>query len=153
MGGKMLPFIIVAVIIMAVVVGIFALNLNKWLEKPIDQNTNTSVTEVNPSIPPEVKVSQALDEESDEDNKTVIISVSVEESPVEVDKVQLLEYETRKVIDETDVFQDGVAILNVSENGKYTVKAHGVNDRNVDIKCTRKKKIRTIFVRRIYSCR
>ena len=76
MGGKMLPFIIIAVIIMAVVVGVFALNLNKWMENPNQQSPDTSVTEVNPKVQPEFMVSQALDEESDENDKTVIISIS-----------------------------------------------------------------------------
>lgn len=132
MGGKMLPFIIIAVIIMAVVVGVFALNLNKWMENPNQQSPDTSVTEVNPKVQPEFMVSQALDEESDENDKTVIISISAKDSPVEISKVQLLEYETKKVISETEDFQDGVATINVSENGKYIVRAHGVNERTFD---------------------
>ena len=132
MGGKMLPFIIVAVIIMAAVVGIFALNLNKWMDNTTQQNQSTSVTEVNPAIQPEFSVSQKLDEESDEKNKDVNISIAVADSPVEISKVQLLEYETKKVISETEDFTDGVAVITVSENGKYVVRAHGVNDRTFD---------------------
>ena len=120
MSGKLLPILII--IIFAVVLGVSVFIFLPSLIHHPDPNVNNTVGALeNLDEPPAFSVSQEVNEEEG----VVVVTTDTSESPVEVNKIALLNT-SDKIIEE---YEGADASFNISENGKYKVTAYATNGR------------------------
>ena len=118
MSGKLLPILII--IIFAVVIGV-SVFIFIPKDKPDPNDNNTVGALENLDEPPAFSVSQEVNEEEG----VVVVTTDTSESPVEVNKIALLNT-SDKIIEE---YKGADASFNISENGKYKVTAYATNGR------------------------
>ncbi|MCR5186601.1 MAG: SUMF1/EgtB/PvdO family nonheme iron enzyme [Clostridia bacterium] len=114
MSGKLLPIMIIIVFLIVVGAVLFLFLHNN--PPPIPPPTPPVVNE-----PPEFSVNQEVNEEEG----VVNVSIDTSESPVEVNRTVLLNM-SDELIEEKEGAE---ASFSISENGKYKITAYAVNER------------------------